>query len=60
MHFHLRPYAGAWRLSEESGMVAGIFATADAALEFARSESRGAPGSSTVIELDAGTVRERH
>jgi len=60
MHFLLRPFAGAWSLSEESGMVAGIFATADAALAYARDESRRAPGSSTVIELGAEPLHPRH
>jgi len=60
MHFYLRPFAGSWRLSEETGMHAGIFATLSAALTYARGESRCAPGSSTVIELDSEPVPAHH
>jgi len=60
MRFHLRHFAGAWRLSEDTGMLAGIFATASAALAYARSESRCAPGSFTVIELNSEPVPAQH
>jgi hypothetical protein len=50
LHFHLRRFAHAWSLSEESGSFGGLFASMDAALAYADSESRHAPGSSTVID----------
>ncbi|WP_394844201.1 hypothetical protein LZC95_45005 [Pendulispora brunnea] len=50
LHFHLRRFAGAWSLSEESGSFGGLFTSVDAALAFAHDESRHAPGSSTVID----------
>ncbi len=53
MHFHLKPAGEAWSLSEESGMIAGVFTTAEAALDFARKESLHAPGSNAVIESGA-------
>jgi len=55
MHFHLRPAGESWSLSEESGMIAGVFTTAEAALDFARMESLHAPGSNAVIE-EAGAA----